>query len=488
MNRIESNRIESNRIESNRIMKMPFVLLTSTSSSSSVFISVLTIIILSILLLVLCEAVTTTTTTTITTTSDYDSSSSSSSSSRIQHHIVNNNNNPNPIINIAPAPPPLKFIRQDFADSNNNNFGQVSTTGVSVFDINNDGYNDILYSAGRHSIDQSYVIINLGPVYDIDIDIDIDNNSEGKKKFLRYKFSNPLSIGPRNGYFQIDVMNGKAFHGGIIEEENHHTGVLLVGGNCVITKKEKKEGKSLCPYDGYNTPSILLDVNIVSGTGTGTGTGCSVVPYNNSNTNMNSTSTSTESKFEYECQLDWKIIWTDIYPRKFVGGDSGDRNGAFVKSLTSVEDEHEQPPAIVLQGVDGIKIYEAMKHQKLNKHGNGTTSETYYYYYYYYEYGNTTTYHIPTTKIAKKKQHRNKDGNNSNRNQKHYYKNINRFTGLAHGYVGTEPGFVSGPRTGVRIRSVCTMNGLFVCLSCQVSSSSSFKSSYNTLICFLIFF
>ncbi|OEU23340.1 hypothetical protein FRACYDRAFT_233512 [Fragilariopsis cylindrus CCMP1102] len=375
---------------------------------------------------------------TVATTSDYydiSSSSSSSSSSRIRHddssggtislvpwnknksRIRRSKNNKNRDTLTPNSNPfiiePLQFLRQDFDyssggdkdDSSSSSYGnKASTTGVTVFDLNQDGYQDIFYSAGRHSIDQSYVLMNLGPIY-----TNNNNNNNGGGEFLKYQFSNPLKLGPRNGYFQIDVMNGTKFEGII---EKNHTGVLLVGGNCVITKKEKKNGNTLCPYDGYNTPSILLDVNV-------------------------SSSSSTEGGFK----LDWEIIWTDLYPRKYIGGDSGDRNGAFVSTVTSSQD----PPAIVLQGVDGIKIYEATKKTKtIKKIDHEATAEEIY----YYEYGNSPTYHIPTTKIpiAKKKQR----NDNNNTKDGVYYKNINRFTGLAHGYVGTEPGFVSGPRTGSR--------------------------------------
>jgi hypothetical protein len=373
---------------------------------------------------------------TVATTSGYDiSSSSSSSSSRIRQHddssggtinLVHQNKNKsrirrkkninrdNPNSNSTPfIIEPLQFLRQDFEYSGGeySSYGnKVSTTGVTVFDINQDGYQDIFYSAGRHSMDQSYVIMNLGPIYTNKNNNNTNNNNNNDgEEFLRYHFSNPLKLGPRNGYFQIDVMKtGNNSFRGIIEE--NHAGVLLVGGNCVVTKKEKKNGNTLCPYDGYNTPSILLDVNV----------------------------SSTGSTKDFK--LDWKIIWTDIYPRKYIGGDSGDRNGAFVSTVTSSQD----PPAIVLQGVDGIKIYEATR-------TDSETVETN-----YYEYGNTTTYHIPTTKIAKKKYDR------SRNNKEQYYKNINRFTGLAHGYVGTEPGFVSGSRTGVRITFCRAITIVFV--------------------------
>ena len=98
---------------------------------------------------------------------------------------------------------------------------------MTVFDINQDGYQDIFYSAGRHSIDQSYVIINLGPIY----------NSECE--FLKYQFSNPLKLGPRNGYFQIDVMKtGNNSFKGILEE--NHTGVLLVSFIGIRTRAEEE--------------------------------------------------------------------------------------------------------------------------------------------------------------------------------------------------------------------------------------------------------
>ena len=39
-------------------------------------------------------------------------------------------------------------------------------SGVAVIDLNNDGYNDLLFSAGRHSLDQSFAMINLGLMED----------------------------------------------------------------------------------------------------------------------------------------------------------------------------------------------------------------------------------------------------------------------------------------------------------------------------------
>ena len=57
--------------------------------------------------------------------------------------------------------------------------------GVAYADLNGDGVNDILFAAGRHWVDQSYALINLGPMYDDD------------GEFVGVKFSKALPIGSK---------------------------------------------------------------------------------------------------------------------------------------------------------------------------------------------------------------------------------------------------------------------------------------------------
>jgi hypothetical protein len=64
-------------------------------------------------------------------------------------------------------------------------------TGLAVYDLNGDGYEDILFAAGRHQIDTAYALINLGPA---------DPSGES----LDIRFSEPLTL--RTGtFYQVDV-------------------------------------------------------------------------------------------------------------------------------------------------------------------------------------------------------------------------------------------------------------------------------------------
>lgn len=70
--------------------------------------------------------------------------------------------------------------------------------GVAYADLNGDGVNDILFAAGRHWVDQSYALINLGPVY--------GDNGE----FVGVKFSKALPIGSKysliEGHFSVSYL------------------------------------------------------------------------------------------------------------------------------------------------------------------------------------------------------------------------------------------------------------------------------------------
>ena len=102
-------------------------------------------------------------------------------------------------------------------------------TGVALADVNGDGYDDLLFSAGRHTIDQSYVLINLGR-----------NDTNG-----RINFSPPLRLGNPGGYYQVDTFQG------LSTLAVGHTAVLLAGGG---------NARSI-------TKAVLLDVVV---------TGCSI--------------------------------------------------------------------------------------------------------------------------------------------------------------------------------------------------------------------
>eukprot|EP00977_Amphora_coffeiformis_P015917 scaffold4793_cov175-Amphora_coffeaeformis.AAC.6 len=130
-------------------------------------------------------------------------------------------------------------------------------TGVKVYDLNNDGFPDILYSAGRHGIDQSYIRMNLG------------FDEEGY-----HQFSDALPIGDPGGFYQVDVAPLSSLEAG-------HVGVLLAGGTC---------GEADQCQLGLEQPAILLDVSV---------TGCSVFQY------------------WLPCDVTYSTIWEDTNP----GGD-----------------------------------------------------------------------------------------------------------------------------------------------------------------------
>ena len=91
--------------------------------------------------------------------------------------------------------------------------------GLAIFDINNDGAPDLLFAAGRHWVDQSYALINLGPMH----------NSDGEFEGIR--FSSALPVGPPGGYYQIDAAPSSRSSSSTYDDSTH-TMVLLVGGTC----------------------------------------------------------------------------------------------------------------------------------------------------------------------------------------------------------------------------------------------------------------
>ena len=145
-------------------------------------------------------------------------------------------------------------------------------TGIAWADLNHDGAPDLLVSAGKHWIDQSYALINLGTAPDGDV-----------------TFSKPLALGPPGGYYNVDAAPFASLAAG-------HHGVLLAGGSCKQTERNRF---GTC-RKGERTPALLLDV---------VATGCSVrAP-------------------TARCRLDWTAIWRDR-------ARAGDRNGALVPSLS----------------------------------------------------------------------------------------------------------------------------------------------------------
>ena len=171
--------------------------------------------------------------------------------------------------------------------------------GLSIFDINNDGAPDVLFAAGRHWVDQSYALINLGPKY----------NENGN--FQGIRFSEALPIGPPGGYYQIDV--AQTLQTTSSDDGTHHTLVLLVGGTCHY---ETPNQFGSC-VKGNNTPARLLKVGV---------SGCSI------------------QTPDEECKLTWEMVWENQTPR-------GDRNGGFAYFQGAIH------PSIALLGQGGVEIY-----------------------------------------------------------------------------------------------------------------------------------
>ena len=437
------------------------------------------------------------------------------------HSAVPNSNKdapPRPHNTLPKLPVPLQFLRQEFVAP----YGG-ETTGIKVLDLNRDGYSDVVYSAGRHSIDQSYVLFNYGPrttpaVAAVASSFPISNpNKTLELELSHFQFSEPFPLGPKNGYFQLDAIQHPPHHRRSLvtaeetddnnqnrtnhhhQQHQQHTSVLLVGGNCVRSEQEKVNTTlSLCPYDGYDTPTILLEV-IVS-------TNCTARKNNSNNTNKNCTST-----------LDWHQVWQDPYPRQFIGGDSGDRNGAFLPDFTSSSSRSSsnipdsgtlgrdivpRPPTILVQGVDGMKFYEPIRRRR---HKIRTTEESKRRRtpYSEYTYGTTPTYHVPT------------DGNLDTTPRR---STINRYTGLTHGFVTVAvattnstttnmtkaattmeflqlPAVIAGPRTGSRlfpdqgyVQNIGVFHWEFLSFRCWLCLVSLSPTSCFSPKCFGLYF
>ena len=166
--------------------------------------------------------------------------------------------------------------------------------GLAIFDINHDGAPDILFAAGRHWVDQSYALINLGQIF----------NSEGDFEGMR--FSSALPVGPPGGYYQIDAAPTSS-------DNTTQIMVLLVGGTCHVDTPTQYGSCVI----GENTPARLLEVDV---------SGCSI------------------QNPDVECKLEWEEVWEDPHAR-------GDRNGGFAYFEDTLH------PSIALLGQGGVEIY-----------------------------------------------------------------------------------------------------------------------------------
>ena len=194
-------------------------------------------------------------------------------------------------------------------------FGQH--VGAVVADLNNDGAPDLLFGAGRHWVDQSYALINLGA----------ETNEKGG--FKKVRFSGAVPLGPPGGYYQIDVMPSSS--GG---DESTHTKVLLVGGTCHI---DKPNSLGSCKK-GENTPARLLHVSPNEN-------GCSI------------------HNPEAECDFTWELMWEHPDPK-------GDRNGGFAT--------FNGQTSIVLTGQGGVEIFQLDQASNSNHQPNGEESAVHY--------------------------------------------------------------------------------------------------------------
>ena len=172
-------------------------------------------------------------------------------------------------------------------------------TGIASADLNGDGANDLLFATGRHWVDQSYALINLGPRYD-------DNGD-----FVGTRFSEALPIGRPGAFYQVDTLK--------IDPEStvstaQKTKVLLVGGSC--NQPDRNDFGSCTP--GVSTPARVFVVTMSR-------YGCSV-------TNPDA-----------ECNLDFDRIWIHDDPK-------GDRNGGFITTASSDD-------SFALLGQGGCEIF-----------------------------------------------------------------------------------------------------------------------------------
>lgn len=187
--------------------------------------------------------------------------------------------------------------------------------GVAYADLNGDGAVDLLFAAGRHWVDQSYALINLGPKYDRRVD--------GELEFVGVRFSDALPVGPPGSYYQIDVAPSIRSSG-----SKSRSTVLLVGGTC---HHEVTNSFGSC-RKGENTPARVVEVSMNKRAG------CSVhypgVP----------------------CRLQWRETWTDPDPK-------GDRNGGFAKfnDDDAAATKSNASPSIVLVGQGGVEVYDHVR-------------------------------------------------------------------------------------------------------------------------------
>ena len=186
--------------------------------------------------------------------------------------------------------------------------------GAVVADLNNDGAPDLLFGAGRHWVDQSYALINLGE----------EVNEKGE--FKRIRFSDAIPLGPQGGYYQIDVMPSST--------ASTQTKVLLVGGTCHI---DKPNSLGSCEK-GENTPARLLHVS-------SNDQGCSI------------------HNPHAECDFTWELMWEHPDPQ-------GDRNGGFAT--------FNGQTSIVLTGQGGVEIFQLEQANASNQRPSGEESGAHY--------------------------------------------------------------------------------------------------------------
>ena len=208
--------------------------------------------------------------------------------------------------------------------------------GVAYADLNGDGVNDILFAAGRHWVDQSYALINLGPMYDDD------------GEFVGVKFSKALPIGSKcnmflfialclspilfitylyyidhiffiylgpGAYYQIDVTQSDK-----TDDTTQHSTVLLVGGTCHV---EKSNDFGSC-NKGDNTPARVVHVTMSKEDGKG----CSI------------------HEPDTECTIEFTDVWEHPSPK-------GDRNGGFAT--------FNGDKMIALLGQGGIELFQSVE-------------------------------------------------------------------------------------------------------------------------------
>mmetsp|Transcript_29210 Transcript_29210/g.53378 ORF Transcript_29210/g.53378 Transcript_29210/m.53378 type:complete len:566 (+) Transcript_29210:62-1759(+) len=184
--------------------------------------------------------------------------------------------------------------------------------GCAFADLNGDGAMDLIFAAGRHWVDQSYALINLGPEY-VDGEDDDDN-----REFRGVKFSEALPIGPPGAYYQVDVSPSSSMVGSDVAGSTHRSTVLLVGGTCHV---ETSNDFGSCRH-GENTPARVVEVSM----STHEAGGCSV------------------HQPEAECHLEYADVWEHPNPR-------GDRNGGFAAF------DDGQATMIALLGQGGIELF-----------------------------------------------------------------------------------------------------------------------------------